>query len=262
MEPLKFNSIVAHVHNLFPCPVFAVHRCLYLHGGQEVQFLNGLSLHGSLLHSVAMSPVTTENTILALIAHWQQFGLPKYVQFDNDLVFHGSRMKDDIGRVIKLCLSLKVIPVFSTPYEQGFQGKIERFNGEIQQKFWQRRKFKNIKDVQKYLLEYVQAHRLAQQENILVAPRRRAFPKRGKRDDSKPLTGTIIYLRRTDGSGRIKLLGREFLVSKDWLYRLVRVEVDLDASKVSFYALRRADWKTQRLLKTRSLRLIKKTKKE
>ena len=27
---LKFNAIVAHVHNLFPCPVFAVHRLQYV----------------------------------------------------------------------------------------------------------------------------------------------------------------------------------------------------------------------------------------
>ena len=29
MDTLKFNSILAHVHNLFPCPVFAVHRCRF-----------------------------------------------------------------------------------------------------------------------------------------------------------------------------------------------------------------------------------------
>ena len=69
-------------------------------------------------------------------------------------------MPNVIGKVIRLCLSLKVIPVFTTPYEQGFQGKIERFNGEIQEKFWQRRTFRNIKDVEKHLPDYVQAHRL------------------------------------------------------------------------------------------------------
>jgi len=241
---------------------FDIVEGLYIHGGQEVQFLNGLSLHGNLLHSTAMSTVTAENTILALIQHWQQFGLPKYVQFDNDMVFQGARMKNVMGRVIRLCLSLKVIPVFTTPYEQGFQGKIERFNGEIQQKFWQRRTFKNIKDVEKHLSEYVQAHRLAHQEKILSAPRRRAFPKRWKREDKKPLSGMIIYLRRTDGSGQIRFWEREWLVNEHWVNRLVRAEVDLDAGKVYFFALRRADWKKHRLLKTMSLRLTKTIKTE
>ena len=171
-------------------------------------------------------------------------------------------MKNVMGRVIRLCLSLKVIPVFTTPYEQGFQGKIERFNGEIQQKFWQRRTFKNIKDVEKHLSEYVQAHRLAHQEKILSAPRRRAFPKRWKREGQKPLSGMIIYLRRTDGSGQIRFWEREWLVNEHWVNRLVRAEVDLDAGKVYFFALRRADWKKHRLLKTMSLRLTKTIKTE
>ena len=236
---------------------FDIVERLYLHGGQEVQLLNGLSLHGNLLHSLAMSTVTTENTILALIEHWKQFGLPKYVQFDNDMIFQGSRKPNVIGKVIRLCLSLKVIPVFSTPYEQGFQGKIERFNGEIQEKFWKRRKFKSLKDVGKHLEEYVQAHRAAHQEKILSAPRRRAFPKRWQREDKKPLSGTIIYLRRTDEWERVRFLEREFLVNKNWTHRLVRIEVDLDNGKVHFFALRRAEWRKQRLLKTRTLRMEK-----
>ena len=237
---------------------FDIIEGLYLHGGQEVQFLNGLSLHGNLLHSRVNETQTAENTVLALIEHWKQFGLPTYVQFDNDMVFQGPRKANAIGKVIRLCLSLKVIPVFTTPYEQGFQGKIERFNREIQEKFWRRRQFKNIKDVEKHLEQYVQAHRFAHQETILSAPRRRAFPKRWQRNDTKPPSGTMIYLRRTDGSGRVRFLEREFLVSVHWVNRLVRAEVDLDEGRIRFFALRRADWKTHRLLNTIKFRLSKK----
>ena len=238
---------------------FDILEGLYIHGGQEVQFLNGISLHGNLLHSLSMETVTAENTVLALIEHWKQFGLPKYVQFDNDMVFQGPRKENAIGKVIRLCLSLKVIPVFVTPYEQGFQGKIERFNKEIQEKFWRRRRFKNIREVGKRLTEYVQAHRLAHQGEIVMAPRRRPFPKRWKRDDARPPQGTMIYLRRTDGSGRVRLLEREFLVSKHWINRLVRVEVNLDEGRVRFWGLRRADWTSQRLLKTMKFHPAKKT---
>ena len=100
---------------------------------------------------------------------------------------------------------------------------------------------------------------LAHQGEIVVAPRRRLFPKRWRRDDAKPLRGKIIYLRRTDGSGRIRFLERNFLVSEHWINRLVRAEVDWDKEKVRFYGLRRADWKSQRLLKTMKFRLSKKT---
>jgi transposase len=236
---------------------FDIIEGLYLQGGQEVQFLHGISLHGNLLHSLSMETVTAENTALALMEHWKQFGLPKYVQFDNDMVFQGPRKENAVGKIIRLCLSLKVIPIFVTPYEQGFQGKIERFNREIQEKFWRRRRFKSLKEVDRRLEEYIRSHRQAHQGEIVTAPRRRPFPKRWKRDDTKPLCGKMIYLRRTDGSGRVRFLEREFLVSEHWINRLVRAEVDLDEGKVRFWGLRRADWQTQRLLKTMTFTLSK-----
>jgi hypothetical protein len=233
---------------------------LYLCGGQEVQLLNVISLHGSLLCSVADKVITAEMVRDTLTEHWQKFGLPRYVQFDNDMVFQGSRRKNAIGGVIRFCLSLRVIPVFTTPYEQGFQGKIERFNGEIQQKFWRRKYFKNIRYVKGHLKEYVLEHRLRQQPNIGTAPQRRTFPKKWKYNGTTLKTGAkamIIYLRRTDEHGSISFLENNFLVSQHWLNRLVRAEVDLVKGVIRFYALRRADWKKHRLLKTINFNVIK-----
>jgi transposase len=56
---------------------------LYLRGGQEVQLFKVISLHGSLLSSVADNVITAEIVIDALTERWQQLGLPHYVQFDN-----------------------------------------------------------------------------------------------------------------------------------------------------------------------------------
>ena len=237
---------------------FDIVEKLYLKGGEEIQLFNGISIHGSLIHSSAMNTVPSENTILALIEHWKQFGLPKYVQFDNDMVFQGPRKTNVVGKVIRLCLSLKVIPVFVTPYEQGFQGKIERFNGEIQEKFWRRKQFRNLNEIKKYLEQYVMTHRMKQQGNILSAPCRRPFPKKWKRDDTKIPKGRIIYLRRTDGNGQVYLLEQKFEVSQNWVNRLVRIELDLNKGILKFFALQRAEWKKQYLLKTIAFRLTKK----
>jgi hypothetical protein len=237
---------------------FDIVEKLYLTVGEEIQLFNGISIHGNLIHSSAMNTVTTENTVLALIEHWKQFGLPKYVQFDNDMVFQGPRKADVVGKVIRLCLSLKVIPVFVTPYEQGFQGKIERFNREIQEKFWRRKRFRNLNEIKKYLEQYVLAHRMKQQGNILSAPGRHPWPKNWKRDDKKIPKGKIIYLRRTDGNGHVYLLEQKFEVSPNWINRLVRIELDLNKGRLKFFALRRAEWKKQYLLKNIAFRLTKK----
>jgi hypothetical protein len=61
---------------------------LYLHGGQEVQLLNMISLHGSLMYSVADNVITSEIVVDALTELWQKFGLPRYVPFDNGMFFN------------------------------------------------------------------------------------------------------------------------------------------------------------------------------
>jgi hypothetical protein len=103
------------------------------------------------------------------------------------------------------------------------------------------------------LKEYVLEHRLQQQSTIVIAPPRRVFPKRWKSNDTTLKLRTnamIIYLRRTDEHGTISVLENDFLVSQQWLNRLVRVEVDIVKGVLRFYAMRRADWKKHRLIKT------------
>jgi transposase-like protein len=56
---------------------FDIVEGLYLFGGEEIQLLHGISLHGSLVHSVAKNTINTEITIQTLINHWKEFGLPK-----------------------------------------------------------------------------------------------------------------------------------------------------------------------------------------
>jgi len=62
----------------------------------------------------------------ALIEPWQAWGLPTDVQFDHDTPFQVAHQHPDvIGRVMCVCLSLGVIPVFVPPQGTGFQATIE-----------------------------------------------------------------------------------------------------------------------------------------
>ena len=184
-----------------------------------------------------------------LIDHWKKFGLPKYVQFDNDTVFQGNRKPNGLGTVIKVCLALGVTPVFATPYEQGFQNKIERFNGEIQRTFWKRKRFKNLKQVTTELEKYVFEHRLTHQENIVTAPIRKKFPTQWNEKKVPQIQGKIIYLRRTDDEGYVNILENKLFVHKHWLNRLVRAEIDIDNNNIRFYQLRRKEPEKQIMLK-------------
>ncbi len=220
-------------------------------GPVGVEVLNGVSLHGGLAGSWPGTGVTAVNTGVALLAHWRAFGLPAYAQFDNAPTFAGSPAKPDtFGRVIRLCLSLGVTPVFAPPRETGFQAAVESYNGRWQAKVWARFTHASVGSVVVRSDRYVAAARLRSAARIESAPARRPFPEGWTLDLRRPLRGRVVYLRRTDDKGRVRLLGHTFDVDPTWAGRLVRTEVDFDAGRVRFYALRRREPAWQPLLKT------------
>ncbi len=91
---------------------------LALRGGRPVNVLTGISLHGALGAAWPDAEITAKSTVESLIEHWQAFGLPAYAKFDNDTIFLGNRRPNSFGRVIRLCLMLKVTPIFAPPLSQ------------------------------------------------------------------------------------------------------------------------------------------------
>ncbi len=217
----------------------------------EIDVLNGISLHGGLPASWPEDRITSKATVDAHLEHWRESGLPKYAQYDNDTRFQGPRQySDSFGRVMRLCLSLGIIPVFVPPCEMGFQAAIESFNGRWQSRVWRRFRHPSLECLQERSRQFVLALRKRLAARIDAAPARRPFPMRWQLNCPQPLQGKVIFLRRTNGAGEVNFLVRNFLVDRLWVHRLVRAEVDLDAGQISFYALRRREPEQQRLLRT------------
>lgn len=223
---------------------------LALAGGVEVQVLTAISLHGGLAGAWPMAAVTAKTTVETLSQHWQQVGLPGYAQFDNDTRFQGPRMyADSLGRVIRLCLHVGVVPVFAPPLELGFQAAIESFNGRWQSKVWARCHHASRQALAEQSARYIAAYRRRGAARLAEAPARRPWPTDWQLDWQTPLRGQLIFVRRTDATGAVAVLGHTFAVDARWVHRLVRAEVDLDSDRIGFYALRRREPSVQPLLR-------------
>jgi hypothetical protein len=158
--------------------------------------------------------------------------LPGYPQFDNDMIFQGThRYPDALGRVIRLCLSLEVVPVFVPPRETGFQAMIESYNGWWQAKVWSRFQHAHPEDAQGHSRKYVAALLKQRAARLEAAPDRRAFPANWKLDVKKRPRGRLVFVRRSNGSSAVTLLGRSWPLGQVWPNRLVRCEVDLDKTR-------------------------------
>ena len=230
---------------------FDIVEGLVIQGGSQVEVLNGISLHGGLVASWPQAVITAKFVVEALVEHWRGFGLPGYVQFDNDPIFEGAQVHaDTIGRVARACMSLGVIPVFVPPRETGFQAAIEGFNGRWQAKVWARFHHESLRGVQGQSARYVVAHRQRSAARIEAAPVRRPFPGRWQLDLQAHPQGRLVFLRRTNEQGAVQLLGRTFAVDRLWQHRLVRAEVDLRKQRIRFYILRRRAPEQQPLVNT------------
>jgi hypothetical protein len=216
---------------------------LVIRDGPHVEVLNVVSLHGGLIDSWPVeAPVTSALIVQSLVEHWREVGLPGYAQFDNDMIFHGThRYPDALGRVVRVCLSLGVVPVFVPPRETGFQAMIESYNGWWQAKVWSRFQHADLEGLQGCSGRYVTALRRQRAARIEAAPDRRPFPANWELNLKKRPRGRLVYLRRSNGLSEVTLLGRTWPLGQVWPNRLVRCEVDLDQDKLRFFTLRRKD---------------------
>ncbi len=216
---------------------------LVIKDGPHVEVLNAVSLHGGLPASWPVeSPVTSARTVASLVEHWRAAGLPDYAQFDNDRIFHGThRYPDALGRVLRLCLSLGVVPVLVPPRETGFQAMIESYNGGWQTKVWCRFQHDHLADLQGHSQRYVTALRKQRAARIEAGPDRRPFPADWKLDLKKRPRGRLVYLRRSNGTSEVTLLGKTWPLGQVWSNRLVRCEVDLEKNTIRFFSLRRQE---------------------
>jgi transposase len=236
---------------------------LAIRRGPHLAVVTGVSLHGGQVSAWPARSVSAKTVLEALVEHWREVGLPGYAQFDNDNRFTGPRQHPDaVGRVIRVCLSLDVTPVFVVPTEHGFQAAIESFNGRWQAKVWSRFEHRSLRGLKTRSAKYITAARKRGAARIESAPSRRRFPKRWRLDLQQHPRGKIIFMRRTNDKGRISLLGHTFAVDRHWLHRLVRAEVDLNANQLRFFALRRREPTDQPLLKEVAYTLPRKPFKE
>ena len=224
---------------------------LKIANGPLIDVLTAKSLHGALTDAWPMASASARDTVPCLLERWQRDGLPAYAQFDNGTVFQGAhQFAHAVGRVSRLCLQLNVVPVFAPPLEHGMQNIIESFNALWQAKVWQRYKIKRLTDLQTRSARYINAHRARTQAVTERAPPRQPMPKDFKLNLQAPLRGRMVFIRRTDDTGHIHTLGQRVAVSRTWLHRLVRCEVDFDHHYIKCFALRRRDPSEQSLLVT------------
>jgi len=131
----------------------------YLTGGSRFYFQNIIDTEN---HHVGVYPIRDKRstTLARTIAHfWADYGIPDYLQMDNELPFRGSnRHPRSLGIVLRLALSQGVTPIFIPPSEPWRNGVIEKFNSNLYKYFFSVQKFASFEDVEEKAPEFSVFH--------------------------------------------------------------------------------------------------------
>jgi putative transposase len=191
-----------------------------------------------------------ERIIDFLVETWQEIGLPKFLQMDNGLEFRGSNVYPrSLSRLVRVCLDVKVQPVFIPTSEPWRNGVIENLNGLIQRLFLKAKTFKNekqlFKEARKLETCINTTHRLpaldGKTPNEFAAKASLHFLRSGynwRIRNLQLVKGKVTFIRLVRKSGRITLTGDDkFRVGKKHKWQYVRAIVNVHKKRLDFYLM-------------------------
>ena len=95
----------------------------------------------------------------SLVSSWKSLGIPRYLQMDNVLSVRGSnQFPHAFGQVIRLCLYLRIQPVFIPIREPWRNGIIEHFQNTFDKMFFRAQHFENFDDLCQKAKEFEYFH--------------------------------------------------------------------------------------------------------
>lgn len=211
----------------------------YIKGDGRFYAFNTMDIFSHNVYSTTIRSKDDDSIVLALIDTWKTLGIPEYLIIDNELSFRGSnRYPHSLGKVIKLCLSMHVQPVFIPPGEPWRNGTIERFNDTFDKRFYRTERFRNYEHLQMSLKRFIDFHNT----NHIYTVNRRKTPqqiienekiKPNKLDPDYrlpevldiPYEGYIHLVRFIRSDLKLNIWGETFSMPKEVMYEYVRATI-------------------------------------
>jgi putative transposase len=108
----------------------------YIKGDGRFYSLNVMDLFSHRVYIESQRTKEDKQVAASLMRCWKAIGIPDFLQFDNELSFHGSnKYPRSLGIVLRVCLHYGIQPVFIPIREPWRNGAIEHFNDTYNKKF-------------------------------------------------------------------------------------------------------------------------------
>ncbi len=201
-------------------------------------------------HCAQVNPIrgkAAEYVIDAVIRFWKQFGIPDFLQMDNELSFRGSnRHPRSLGQLLRFILSHQVRPIFIPLGEPWRNGVIEHFNDTFDKKFFQSQLFENLTDIQLKAKEFEDFHNHYHRykannnrtpiEMFALYPPRCLLAANYQLPQQIPLIeGDIILIRFIRSDRKLNIFSECFLMPQHLVYSYVVALISIESHCLKIY---------------------------
>lgn len=181
----------------------------------------------------------------ALLAIWQQLGLPTRVQLDNQQGLAGAGRQP--GAVVRFCLAHGVTPVFIPFAEPWRNGVVEHYNDTFDKSFFRAERFPTPEQVADRYRAFLGFHNARHRYSALAghtpdqAEAQAGFAPTWPRPDlAVPerfdgLTGRVEYIRLIRSDATLRVLGHDFAVPDELIYTYVTAVLDVAAHQLTVH---------------------------
>ena len=219
---------------------------LYISGYGKVISLNRIDVFTSHAKLGQFDAKNIDNVLDFIIEDWKTYGIPRYLQVDNEGAFRGGlHHPRSFGKLIRFCLNLGVQLIF-IPYNEPWRnGHIESLNGRFQKYVWARNRFKDLSGLRIESKKFENNHNEYQTYRIdnFRKTKDRSFtiiylPKDFFFDAQEKLpitTGLVHFIRRVDEDGEITLLNESFKIDKKYSFEYVWAVINTREQSLSFF---------------------------
>lgn len=215
----------------------------FLQGGQHVSCFNAIDVVSRYPTGQAFAQKRAEDAARFLIHVWQEMGIPRYTQVDNESCFSGGFTHERVlGQVVRLALHIGTELLFSPTYYPKSNGFVERFHQDYNRHVWDNTYLDSIKAVNLQSNLFFPLYRRRESHGKLqglspelihyqISPRKLdasfAYP-----TPKIPLrSGRIHFIRRVNTDGVVRILNTNWTVPKFDVTKGVWVTIDFQVKK-------------------------------
>ena len=232
----------------------------FLSGGERVACFNAIDVVSRYPVGQAFSQRRSEDALAFLLQTWQEAGIPRYTQLDNEGCFSGGASHQYVlGKVLRLGLTVGTEIVFSPFYHPQSNGYVERFHQDYNRHVWDGTYLHDIDDVQRHADKFFQAYRQSTHHSALKghfpdALHHQQSPNTFPVDFSLPpgklplREGKVHFIRRIDPDGTVKVLNARWRVPEPDFNKGVWVTIEFQQGGATLHIYDAAPDETDRKL--------------